>query len=121
MAKAAELDPDSADVHRLLADLDCYEWKWSEAEQEFRRAIALNPNSAESHDQFDTFLFAMGRRDEGVKEAQLAQELDPNGDYLGAHSFIRVTLKNPSTWPCVTCNGNPMMATATLGFSRHTH
>ena len=48
--KAAELDPNSSEVHELLANLACDDWRWPKAEEELRRAIALNSNRAESHD-----------------------------------------------------------------------
>ena len=85
--KALELDPSSSEVHELLANLDCDDWKWSQAEEELRRAITLNPNRAESHDALGFFLIAIGRPDEGVKELQGAQELDPKNDHL-ANAFF---------------------------------
>jgi TolB-like protein/DNA-binding winged helix-turn-helix (wHTH) protein len=94
--KAVELDPDSPEVHSLLADVDCEEWKWSQAEEELRRAIVLNPNSAEAHDDYGTFLFAMGRQDEGMREQELAQQLDPNVDHLSVLSQIRAATTKPS-------------------------
>jgi TolB-like protein len=82
--KAAELDPGSAQVHELLASVACDDWNWSEAEKELRRAIALNPNRAESRDALGFFLIATGRPEEGVQELQRAQELDPNNDHLAS-------------------------------------
>ncbi|HXY52076.1 MAG TPA: winged helix-turn-helix domain-containing protein [Terriglobales bacterium] len=87
--RASELDPGSPEVHELLADLDCDDWKWSEAEVELRRAISLNPNRAESHDALGYFLIALGRPDQGVQELQRAQELDPNNDHLANFYFYQ--------------------------------
>ena len=81
-AKAIQLDPDSSEVHDLLASLACEDWKWSQAEEELRRAIALSPNRAEAHDDYGTFLTAVGRVNEGVREQQIAQELDPGADHM---------------------------------------
>jgi TolB-like protein/DNA-binding winged helix-turn-helix (wHTH) protein/tetratricopeptide (TPR) repeat protein len=86
-AKAVELDPGSSEVHEVLASLDCDEWKWSQAEKELRLSIALNPNRAEAHDALGFFLIAIGHSDEGVKELQHAQELDPNNDHLSSAYF----------------------------------
>jgi TolB-like protein/DNA-binding winged helix-turn-helix (wHTH) protein len=80
--KAIELDPQSSDAHDLLASLYSEDWKWSLAEEELHKAIALNPNNADVHDEFANFLIATGRLNEGLKEEQLAQELDPNVDHL---------------------------------------
>ena len=105
--KAAELDPDSSEVHDLLASLDCEDWKWTQAEEELQRAIALNPNRAEAHDDFGIFLTAMGRVDEGAKEQEIAQRLDPNVDHmamplsnLGKYDeSIRLTLRDLERQP----------------------
>jgi TolB-like protein/DNA-binding winged helix-turn-helix (wHTH) protein len=80
--KAVELDPNSSEAHDLLASIDCEDWKWFQAEEELRRAIALSPNRADAHNDYGTFLFAVGRIEEGVKEQEIAQELDPNVDHL---------------------------------------
>lgn len=87
--KAAELDPNSAAVHELLANLAIDDWRWTDAEEEYRRAIALNSNRAESHDRFGYFLIAIGRPQEGVQELRRAQELDPNNDHLANYFFYQ--------------------------------
>jgi tetratricopeptide (TPR) repeat protein len=54
-----------------------FEWDWAGAEQEFKRAIELNPNSATAHHWYGAYLANMGRSDEGLRETKKAQELDP--------------------------------------------
>jgi tetratricopeptide (TPR) repeat protein len=80
--KAAALDSQSSEAHELLGSVAAEDWRWSEAEEELRRAIALSPNRAQAHDTLANFLYATGRRDEGYKETQIAQELDPKTDRL---------------------------------------
>ena len=82
--KAVQLNPDSWEAHDLLASLYCEDWKWSRAEEELQRAIALNPNSADAHDSYSGFLIGTGRGDEGMREAEIAQSLDPNVDHLAS-------------------------------------
>jgi Flp pilus assembly protein TadD len=54
-----------------------YEWDWNEAENQFRRALELNPNSAEAHMFYAHLLSNTGRHAEALFEIKLARELDP--------------------------------------------
>jgi tetratricopeptide (TPR) repeat protein len=54
-----------------------FDWDWSGAEQELKRAIILNPNASDAHLSYSLFLMVMGRSDEAVREARKAVELDP--------------------------------------------
>lgn len=76
--KALELDDGLAEAHAALglAKL-AFDWDWSGSEQEFRRAISLNPNSSTAHYYYGLLLTAMGRADEAVRETRTALELDP--------------------------------------------
>jgi tetratricopeptide (TPR) repeat protein len=80
--KALGLNPSSSDGLKILADIKWNDFDWSGAEQEYRRAVALNPNSVSAQDGFSSFLGAMGRLDEALREGLRAQELDPNEDHL---------------------------------------
>ncbi len=76
--RALEIDPTLAEPHATLADvLHNYDWDHGEAEKEYKRAIALDPNYSSAHQWYGTFLLDMGRIDEGVAELQRALELDP--------------------------------------------
>jgi len=80
--KAIELDPASSDAHAELGQAMAEAWDWKGWEGEYRRAIALNPNNADAHSCLGGVLDITGRLDEGWKEIEIAQELDPNQDYL---------------------------------------
>ena len=54
------------------------EWKWTESEREFRRAILLNPKSAQAHQWYANLLAAQVGRDEAIAQTKQAQELDSN-------------------------------------------
>jgi TolB-like protein/DNA-binding winged helix-turn-helix (wHTH) protein/Tfp pilus assembly protein PilF len=82
LQRALELDPSSSEARVILGDLKAERWDWPGAEEEFRRSIALNPNNAEAHSEFADYLDKVGRLEEGWKEVQIAQELNPNPDTL---------------------------------------
>ena len=76
--KAIELDPSIAEGHAALALVEFYyDWNWKQSEEEFRRAIELNPNYATAHQWYSYFLTAMGRFEEAVDQAKEAQQIDP--------------------------------------------
>ena len=75
---ALKLDDSLADAHTSLAFVKMhYEWKFREAEQEFKRAIALDPNYSIAHHWYAYDLAAMGRMDEAVAEVKRARQTDP--------------------------------------------
>ena len=76
--KALELDESLPSAHASLAwSLFIYDWKWDEAEREFRRAIELNPRYASAHQWFAFLLAARGQFDAALLEGHTAIELDP--------------------------------------------
>jgi len=76
--KALELDDSLAEAHTALAHITAnYDWNWSKAEAEYKRAIQLNPNYSTGHHYYATFLMAMGRHAEALEEMKRARELDP--------------------------------------------
>ncbi len=77
--KALELDPNLADAHVLLANMYMRQWKWAEAEAEYKRALDLNPNDAAAHDRFSDWLLCHGRMEEALAWARRARDLDPLG------------------------------------------
>jgi TolB-like protein/Flp pilus assembly protein TadD len=76
--KALELDPTSAEGHAEMGLVEFYyDWNWKQAEQEYQRAIELNPSYAPAHQWYSYYLRAMGRLPEALEEARRAQQLDP--------------------------------------------
>ncbi|HVF49056.1 MAG TPA: protein kinase [Pyrinomonadaceae bacterium] len=87
--RALALDDTLAEAHTSLAFVKmAYEWKWTEAEQEFRRAIELNPNYATAHQWYASCLVQMNRFDEALAEIQRAQELDPLSLIINANKGL---------------------------------
>jgi eukaryotic-like serine/threonine-protein kinase len=76
--KALELDDKLAEVHSSLAWTKLvFDWDWSGAESEFRRAIELNPGYAPAHQYYAECLAGMGRYDRALAEIKRGQQLDP--------------------------------------------
>jgi TolB-like protein/class 3 adenylate cyclase/Tfp pilus assembly protein PilF len=76
--KAIELDDSLAEAHASLGFVHYhYDWDWAAAEKEFKRAISLNPQSAQSYTLYTHYLAGMGRFDEANKYGRRALELDP--------------------------------------------
>lgn len=87
--RALALDPSSSDAHGMLAALKRQAWDWAGAEQEYRRTIAINPNDSGAREEFGHLLEVTGRQDEGWREQQIAQELDPDKDHLSEGLALR--------------------------------
>lgn len=78
MRRALELDPESADVHRALAFVHWqFEFDWHAALDEYERALALNPHSADSVYWYGIFLGVIGWFDRSYALLARAAELDP--------------------------------------------
>jgi TolB-like protein len=76
--RALELDDSLEEAHDVLARIKSYyDWDWNGAEREFRKAIQLNPNYADAHLFYSTFLQAMKRDEEASEEVKRGLELDP--------------------------------------------
>jgi TolB-like protein/Tfp pilus assembly protein PilF len=59
-----------------------YDWDFAGAEQEFKRALELNPSNADTLHDFAHYLMAMGRIDESAAQSRRAVDLDPVDDGL---------------------------------------
>jgi serine/threonine-protein kinase len=82
--RALALDDGLAQAHASLALVHFrLDWNWALAEQEFRRALALNPRDADLHHAFAFYLIAMERRDEACAEMAEASRLQPVSLIIG--------------------------------------
>jgi TolB-like protein/DNA-binding winged helix-turn-helix (wHTH) protein/Tfp pilus assembly protein PilF len=91
--KAIALDDSLAEAHVSLAIvLEAYDWDWVSAEQEFKRAIELNPNYATAHQWYGLYLASLGRFSEAEVEVRRAQKLDP------LSPIVNMALPEVFTW-----------------------
>jgi DNA-binding winged helix-turn-helix (wHTH) protein/TolB-like protein/Flp pilus assembly protein TadD len=85
--KAMELDDTLAETHASLGGVAFfYDWDWSTAEREFKRAIDLDPNLVRAHHWYADYLSAMERHDEAIAEMNRAMELE--GSLSFGHSNL---------------------------------
>jgi serine/threonine protein kinase/Tfp pilus assembly protein PilF len=75
--KALQLDNTSADAHAILGGVHDSLFEWEAAEQEFRRALELNPNDANAFGWYAFLLMQEGRLNEAIDRAHRAFELEP--------------------------------------------
>ncbi len=76
--KAIQLDGSVAEAYAALAHTQHnYDWAWTDAESNYKRAISLNPNYAIAHHWYASFLSEMGRAEEAIAMKRRALELDP--------------------------------------------
>lgn len=76
--EALRIDETLAEAHASLAVINqLYDWNWSAAEKEFKRAIELNPNHATAHHWYAMYLSAVGKHEEALLHIRQAKELDP--------------------------------------------
>jgi tetratricopeptide (TPR) repeat protein len=94
--KALSIDDTLAEAHTSLANvLVRYDWDWSGAEREFKRAIELNPNYPTAHYWYALYLAGMDRQEEALRQAQRAQELDPLSLVTNWHVGIILSYARP--------------------------
>jgi TolB-like protein/DNA-binding winged helix-turn-helix (wHTH) protein/Tfp pilus assembly protein PilF len=76
--RAVELDDGLAEAHVAMAWVAAYsDWDWGTADREFKKAVDLNPGSADAHHLRAAFLARMGRRGEARAEIEATERLDP--------------------------------------------
>ena len=76
--KALELDESLAEAHTSLAMIKlAYDWDWTGAESELKRAMELNPGYALAYRAYGTYLTMMGRNPESLPYFEEARRLDP--------------------------------------------
>jgi len=83
--KALELDDTLAEAHVALGLVYfLYDWNLSAAEEELRRALELEPNSAFARVNYALFLMTRRRYEEGLAQGRLALKLDPLSSMISA-------------------------------------
>ena len=92
--KALQIDDMLAEAHVVMANIKEMDFDWAGAEQEYKRALELDPNSVRAHDAYGRYLRIFSRFDEALLHARRAQELEPlnlevNADVAGVFNDLR--------------------------------
>ena len=83
--EAVRLDSNLAEAHAVLAfNTFWHEWLWDVAEKHFRRALELNPESADTRWMYAHFLSNTGHHEEALAQSERARELDPLSGLINA-------------------------------------
>ena len=76
--KAIDIDDTLADAHAELGFIIFwYDWDWNGAEKQYKRALQLDPNNADTHLFYAHLLSNIGRHAEALAAVKRARELDP--------------------------------------------
>ena len=84
LARASATDPGSPKLHVLLGDIYRQRKSYPDAEQEYRKALALRPGDAGALFGLSLALIADGRNDEALAVAQAALAKNPNDPEFNA-------------------------------------
>jgi len=82
-ARALELDPTLSDAHSALANIAMqFDHDWTRAEEEYRKALELNPSNVGAYRFFGLLLVAHGRFEEAREIFRRGVRLDPGSSML---------------------------------------
>jgi TolB-like protein/DNA-binding winged helix-turn-helix (wHTH) protein/tetratricopeptide (TPR) repeat protein len=112
--KAVAADANLAEAHMMLADAKETEWDWAGAEQEYRRAIELNPGLARAHHWYAILLSDLQRYDEAISEIERAVDLEPLSPSLYLVQAETYYLAGRYDQALQTLNASPILQAAGL-------
>ena len=75
--RALKLDPTLAEPRVALAMAHWHAYRWKEAEQEFKRAVAADSTAAAAHTQYGRYLMSVADIPGAITEFRKARKLDP--------------------------------------------
>jgi len=83
--RALELDDHLAGTHFVMAAAHTVEWRWQDAESEFRKGLALDPNDALGRQWYSNYLLTLGRFEEAINQQERARAVDPFSPIINAN------------------------------------
>ncbi|MBA3351576.1 MAG: hypothetical protein H0U23_03975, partial [Blastocatellia bacterium] len=101
--KALEIDDSLGEANATLGLIYNRSWQWIDAENEFKKAIDLNPNYPTVHHWRAINLRDLGRPDDALAEIKRAQELDPLSLIIGLNVAVMYMNKNDDNSAVAQC------------------
>jgi eukaryotic-like serine/threonine-protein kinase len=92
--RALLIDDSLSEAHTSSALIFQQMWRWTETEEEYKRAISLNPNYPTAHHWLSIYFRTRGQLDDSLREINRAQELDPLSSVIGQNVAEIDLLKN---------------------------
>ncbi len=92
--RALQIDDTLSEAHTSSGVIFFQMWRWTETEEEYKRAISLNPNYPTAHHWLSIYFRAKGQLDDSLREINRAQELDPLSSVIGQNIAEIYLLKN---------------------------
>jgi DNA-binding winged helix-turn-helix (wHTH) protein/Tfp pilus assembly protein PilF len=78
VTRAIAINPKLSDGYAILGSIAFrYDWDFPQAEQYFKKAIEINPNSANAHHDYAWFLASQSRFEEAINSIEKAQKIEP--------------------------------------------
>src|SRR5262249_37952574 len=118
--KAIQLDPLLAEAHGALGMVYARDGQWEQSEKSFRRAIELDPNNSQTHNDFSTWLLEpLGRIEEAVRQMRLAVKADPLSSFIQGRLGVLLISTGKFDEAAELCAGSPVcLGRARLGQGR---
>ncbi|ATJ87651.1 hypothetical protein RSP816_01075 [Ralstonia solanacearum] len=86
--KALQIEPDLGEAYASLAHVRLHDWDWVGLEQDFLRAIELNPGHAIAYYWYAEYLMAAGRAEEAIARVRQSRQMDPLNSVLNSSVAI---------------------------------
>jgi TolB-like protein/Tfp pilus assembly protein PilF len=88
--KALEIDGELAEVHAMLAEINVeINFDWAAGEKLYKKALRLNPNSADVYILYSQLLSLVNRHDEAVDHILRARKIDPLRPFVSMNVIWR--------------------------------
>jgi serine/threonine-protein kinase len=92
--RALQLDDSLSEAHATSANINQKLWRWTEAEEELKRAINLNPNYPTAHHWYAYYFYIQRQFDDAMREIERAYVLDPLSPVISENVANVYLLKN---------------------------